>query len=76
MEPQTKSNGAMLGLVIIIIILVAGGVYVWKSNQKAMDEQKQQTEGLSAKDSADLDSLQADAATTDANVGVDVSTVK
>lgn len=34
MEPEQKSNGALVGLIIIIIILVLGGIYLWKSNTK------------------------------------------
>jgi flagellar basal body-associated protein FliL len=36
MEPNVdkKSNGAFIGAVIVIIILVLGGLYVWQ-NQKA-----------------------------------------
>lgn len=29
MEPEKKSSGALIGAIIIIIILVAGGIYVW-----------------------------------------------
>ncbi|MEK9182847.1 MAG: hypothetical protein AAB809_02085 [Patescibacteria group bacterium] len=34
MEPEQKSNGALTGLIIIIIILVLGGIYLWKSSVK------------------------------------------
>ncbi|OGI65308.1 hypothetical protein A3A95_03300 [Candidatus Nomurabacteria bacterium RIFCSPLOWO2_01_FULL_39_18] len=34
MEPEQKSNGALTGLIIIIIILVLGGIYFWKSSMK------------------------------------------
>ena len=34
MEPEQKSNGALVGLVVIIIILVLGGVYLWKNSMK------------------------------------------
>lgn len=35
MEPNqtpTKSNGALIGLIIVIVILVIGGVYLWQKN--------------------------------------------
>ena len=32
MEPEQKSSGALVGLIIIIIILVLGGVYLWINN--------------------------------------------
>jgi uncharacterized protein YxeA len=33
MEPETqkKSNGALVGSIIVIIILVIGGLYLWKN---------------------------------------------
>jgi len=31
MEPQQKSNGALIGSIIIIIILIIGGVYMWQN---------------------------------------------
>lgn len=32
MEPDKKSNGALLGSVVIIIILVIGGIYIFKKS--------------------------------------------
>ena len=32
MEPEQKSNGALVGLIVIIIILVLGGIYLWKNS--------------------------------------------
>lgn len=34
MEPEKKSNGALVGLIIIVIILVVGGFYLWKVGSK------------------------------------------
>ncbi len=31
MEPEKKSNGALVGVVIIIIVLLVGAVYVWQT---------------------------------------------
>ena len=67
MEPEKKSNGAFVGLVIIIIILVIGGIYIWQSSQKEKTVTNQ--------DAAVLDSLQLDAETTDTDTGVDVNTI-
>jgi hypothetical protein len=36
MEPEKKSNGALIGSVIIIIILIIGGIYVWQAKVKTM----------------------------------------
>lgn len=41
MDQTKKSNGALIGSIIIIVILVIGGIYVFKMNiQKAKDTQK------------------------------------
>ncbi len=38
MEPEQKSNGALIGLIIIIIILILGGIYLWNQNKKTSPE--------------------------------------
>ena len=76
METEKKSSGALLGLVIIIIILVAGGVYAWQNHQKTAETQTKQAQDLSAQNSDDLDSLKADVESTDPNVNVDVDTIE
>ena len=74
MEPEKKSNGAMVGLVIIIILLIVGGIYVWQSNKDALEETP--TPALSEEDSTELNDLEADLETTDTSVGVDVNEVE
>jgi hypothetical protein len=34
MEIEQKTNGALIGSVIIIIILIIGGIYLWKVSLK------------------------------------------
>ncbi|MES3032033.1 MAG: hypothetical protein V4699_02195 [Patescibacteria group bacterium] len=78
MEPEQKSNGALVGLVVIIILLVVGGIYIWLSNKKAQEElQNTQTqlETLTEQDAAALDALDQESGTTETDVGVDVNTV-
>ena len=78
MEPEKKSNGAFLGLIVIIIILVVGGIYIWISNKKAAEKMKEtqaQLETVTSQDSAALDALEQDLKTTDTNVGVDANAV-
>ncbi len=72
MEPDKKSNGALVGLVAIIIILVLGGVYIWMSNKNQPDN----SGALSDQDSAALDALDQDAASVDVNTGVDVNALQ
>ena len=73
MEPEKKSNGAFVGLVVIIIILVVGGIYIWQQNRKALQKQPETT--ITTQDSAALDALDQDLQTTDTDVGVDVNAV-
>jgi len=78
MEPEKKSNGAFVGLIIIIIILVVGGVYIWLSNKKAAEKMQAgqaQYEAVTDQDAAALNSLEQDANGTDANASVDVNAV-
>jgi len=72
METEKKSNGAMIGLIIIIILLIVGGIYVWQTNQKEMPV----NETLNTEDSAELNTLEASVETTDTNIGVDAETVE
>ena len=72
---EKKSNGALVGLVIIIIILVIGGIYIWMSNQKTLNEKKIQSNNVTAQDSADLNKLEADISTADTSTGVNVNAV-
>ena len=79
MEEEQKSNGALVGLVIIIIILVIGGIYIWISNKNAEPVQNPQAQSentLSSQDAATLDSLQQDSSALDTSTGVDASKVK
>ena len=73
MEPEKKSNGALVGLAIIIIILVVGGIYIWQSQK--MPEVPAEFENITTEDTSDLDTLEADLQTTDTETGVDVNTV-
>lgn len=76
MEPEKKSSGALLGLIIIIIILIVGGIYIWQSKVKQMETQKVSDNALTNEDATALDALGQEAATVDANVGVDVNAIK
>jgi cytoskeletal protein RodZ len=41
MEPnqvQQKSNGAFIGLIIVIAILIIGGIYLWQKNMQRKAE--------------------------------------
>lgn len=77
MEPDKKStSGALLGLIVIVIILVVGGIYVWQSKVKQMEQDKLQNSALTQEDTKALDALQQEAGAVNANVGVDANSVK
>ena len=43
-EEIKKSNGAFIGSIIIIIILIIGGIYIWQAEiKKALENKKLQT---------------------------------
>ena len=56
MEPEKKSDGALVGLVVIIIILAIGGIYMWQSSKNAREEMKESE--ISDQDSVELDALE------------------
>lgn len=69
MEPEQKPNGALVGLIIIIVILIIGGVYLWKKNTKSesvitppgSEENGATVEDLEANlESIDLESLDSE----------------
>jgi len=52
METEQKSNGALIGLIVIVIILIIGGIYLWQTSLK--DNTTESTLGTS-EDSAQLE---------------------
>lgn len=79
MEIEKKSNGAFVGLVIIIIILAIGGVYIWEQNKKMIEENKlkqAQLEAISNQDANALDALEQDFQTADTNTKIDIKNLK
>ncbi len=72
METEKKSNGAMIGLIIIIILLLVGGIYVWQTNKKALVS----NEVVGTEDSSELDTLDSNLQTTDIDIGVDLETIE
>ncbi|MFA6257653.1 MAG: hypothetical protein WC671_01430 [Candidatus Paceibacterota bacterium] len=70
MEIEKKSNGVSIGIVVIVLILIIGGIFIWKSNKNLTT-----SENITIEDSADLNTLEADLQTTDTNTGVDLNSV-
>jgi hypothetical protein len=52
-----KSNGALIGTIVIIIILLVGGIYLWK---KGMAERSQNSNGNTAQVEGELNSMDLD----------------
>ena len=82
MEPETtiekKSNGALIGSIVIIIILIAGGIYIWQSKVKSALEEKNkfESENVVPADENELNALEEDLNTIDTNVDVDVNSIE
>ena len=75
MGPEKKSNGAVIGLVIIVVILVLGGIYIWVSNKNAADVAPVQSQNVTDEDSAALDALEQELNGTNTEVDVDANAV-
>ncbi|MDP9249521.1 MAG: hypothetical protein M3M85_03385 [bacterium] len=60
MEPEKKMNGAMVGLIVIIVILLIGGVYVWQSKVNDVPAENGAQSEVSPADEEDLNSLEED----------------
>jgi len=62
MELEQKSNGALIGLIVIIVILIVGGVYLWKTSLKenAQEDPYNTAEMEANLDSIELESLDED----------------
>jgi len=77
MESEKKSHGALIGSIIIIVILVIGGIYVWQ--QKTQNEKKiklLQQEQTMQNSSNELNNLDQEVNSTDSNVDVNVDAVQ
>jgi len=73
MEPEKKSNGALVGLIIIIIILIVGGIYIWQSSKDALEST--QPEVITEEDSIILDTLDQDLLDADTDIDVDLDAI-
>ena len=82
MEPEKKSNGALIGSIIIIVILIIGGIYIWQTNVKELQQQKQQQEQQVKTTKVDsttlkeIDTLGQEISSTDTSVGVSVDSIQ
>ena len=66
MEPDKKTNGALIGSIVIILILLLGGAYVWQSRVSEKNAE------LSPGDEEELNSLQEDLDGADTSIEANV----
>jgi len=84
MEPEKKSHGALIGSIIVIVILIIGGLYIWQSKVKApgtpVDTNQlppatpTPIDTTSATD--ELNTLEQDLNSIDSTVDVDVNSIQ
>jgi uncharacterized protein YpmB len=74
MDPEKKSNGALIGSIIILAILIIGGIYVWQSKVKSAVEEKNSQSQVSPTDEADLNSLEQDV--NSANTDIEANAIE
>ncbi len=83
MEPtiEQKSNGALVGTVIIIVILILGGIYLWNSKMEPQIEENKNTEEMQneaflLEAYGELESIDVDLNSVDTNVSTDIEKVQ
>ncbi|MCM2338886.1 MAG: hypothetical protein NDI62_00290 [Burkholderiales bacterium] len=76
MEPNKKSNGALIGSIIIILILVIGGIYIWQSKTaKEAEMKKIQEENLMQLEANELKALEQYLNETDTEINIDLNNI-
>jgi len=79
METEKKSHGALIGSLIIVLILVIGGIYIWQSKVKTAIEEKNKEEAIKTENiqnTEELQSLEDEINETNTNVDVDLDTIE
>jgi hypothetical protein len=74
MEPEKKSNGATVGLIVILIILIVGGFYTWKSQMKVREPQVYAP--ITIEDEEELNELLEDLGTTQGEANFEVENIE
>ncbi|MEI6280886.1 MAG: hypothetical protein WCP17_02715 [bacterium] len=75
METEEKSNGALIGLIVITILLIIGGIYIWREKNKQIEIIKIQNAKVLEEQASIIKLLEQDVKNTETNVGVDVNTI-
>ena len=77
MEPETKSNGAFVGLIVYYISLSRAEYICGKSNKDALEKNQNpaESQAITDQDASALDALELDAESIDTATGVDANAV-
>jgi len=80
MEQDKKSNGALVGIIIIVIILILGGIYMWNSKKAneavPVNSELNETENGAAVIQADLELIGTDLEGADTDVSAEMDTIE
>lgn len=72
MEQEKKSHGALIGSIIIIVLLVIGGIYVWQVKVKEMrlenERIQKQINDLNSESITEINNLEQEVNKTDINI--------
>ena len=76
MEQEQKSNGAIIGSIIIIVLLMIGGIYVWQAKMKEVKLEKQKQEEAIRASNAELNQIEQELKNTNTTSNIDTSKVQ
>ncbi|MEO5635420.1 MAG: hypothetical protein ABIS26_02195 [Candidatus Paceibacterota bacterium] len=60
MPPEQKSNGALIGSIVVIVILIIGGIYFWKHSVENKEAPEPQVQNSAASLDAELNNVNLD----------------
>ncbi len=80
MEKDKKTYGALIGSIIIIVILIIGGIYVWQTKVKEMKLEQQriqmQADAINAAYLNEIKTLEQNIKNTDTTIDVNADNIK
>jgi len=81
METEQKSNGAVMGIIVIVALLIIGGFFTWQNSVKKLAEQEKNRVELEAiinseNIDTELDALNDDLDATDLNLDIDLDSLE
>ncbi len=76
MEQEQKSNGALFGSIIIIVLIILGGVYIWQTKMKEVQQEKQKQTEIIQANNAELDKIEQDLKNADMATNIDTSKIQ